>query len=193
MAYTKVNWTSSTPINTTNLNKMDNAIEQHFNDVDESFDNANTNIENISNKIGNLENLNTTEKANLVGAINEVNTNLSGKILWTNSNTRVHFAAQKITLNSSDYDMYEIIFVNNETEDYYYNTGKIPKGHGCRLVECYGGGGGSNVRSRIIDYSNDTQLNVQVGKYAYASTGAVDSNGSCIPVYVIGYKTGLFS
>ena len=59
MAYQKLNWlnkgeTGAIPINKTNLNHMDDGIE--------------TNDKNT----GELSNLNTTNKSNLVGAINEV-------------------------------------------------------------------------------------------------------------------------
>lgn len=33
MAYEKTNWTSTTPINTTNLNKIENGIEQNSNEI----------------------------------------------------------------------------------------------------------------------------------------------------------------
>ena len=54
MAYTKTNWTDTTPINTTNLNKIENGIAA--NDI----------------AIGNLSNLNTSSKDNLVTAINSI-------------------------------------------------------------------------------------------------------------------------
>ena len=54
MAYTKTNWTDTTPINTTNLNKIENGIAAN------------------DTAIGNLSNLNTSSKDNLVGAINSV-------------------------------------------------------------------------------------------------------------------------
>lgn len=62
MAYQKLNWlnkgeTGAIPINKDNLNHMDNGVE--------------TNDKNI----GELSNLNTTSKNNLVSAINEVNNN----------------------------------------------------------------------------------------------------------------------
>ena len=44
---------------------------QTFNDMQSNIDTA---ISSVDNKAGNLSNLNTTEKNNLVGAINEVNT-----------------------------------------------------------------------------------------------------------------------
>lgn len=60
MAYQKLNWlnkgeTGAIPINKDNLNHMDNGIA------------------NNDNAIGNLANLNTSAKDNLVSAINEVN------------------------------------------------------------------------------------------------------------------------
>lgn len=66
MSYSKTNWTNnSTPaINADNLNK----IEQGIYDNDAAISSANTNI-------GTLTNLTTTEKSNLVGAINEVDSN----------------------------------------------------------------------------------------------------------------------
>lgn len=54
MAYTKTNWTDTTPINTTNLNKIENGIAEN------------------DTAIGNLSNLNTSSKDNLVTAINSV-------------------------------------------------------------------------------------------------------------------------
>lgn len=78
MAYTKTNWTSTTPINTTNLNKIEEGISAN--------DTANTN--NAKN-IGTLSNLNTTEKSNLVGAINEVNTNDINKSTYSTSEQKI--------------------------------------------------------------------------------------------------------
>lgn len=60
MAYTKTKWVNDkTPaINATNLNNIENGIEE------------------AHNSIGNLSLLNTENKDNLVNAINEINTNL---------------------------------------------------------------------------------------------------------------------
>lgn len=54
MAYAKTNWTNTTPINTTNLNNIENGISA--NDI----------------SIGNLSNLTTPTASSLVGAINSV-------------------------------------------------------------------------------------------------------------------------
>ena len=59
MSYIKTNWQNkpnqSTPINATNLNHIEDGI----------YD--------VSTSIGDLNNLNTTEKSDIIGAINEVN------------------------------------------------------------------------------------------------------------------------
>ena len=58
-------------VNASDLNEIKNV-------VNENDDNTTTNTNNIADnaaKIGTLSNLNTTDKSNLVGAINEVNTN----------------------------------------------------------------------------------------------------------------------
>ena len=61
MAYTKTNWTSTTPINTNNLNKIEDGISAN-----------DTAIETINTNIGNLSDLTTPTKGSLVGAINSI-------------------------------------------------------------------------------------------------------------------------
>lgn len=87
MAYEKINWLNkgeagAKPINKTNLNHMDNGIE--------------TNDTNI----GNLSNLNTTYKSNLVGAINEVNDNIYAKVGLTSNVSTTADTYNKIPYNS---------------------------------------------------------------------------------------------
>lgn len=68
MAYEKTNWTNTTPINPTNLNKIEEGISQNSKDIETN----NTNNTNLDAKIGDLKNLKTTDKSSLTGAINEV-------------------------------------------------------------------------------------------------------------------------
>jgi len=62
--YTRINWqnNASTPINPTFLNRMDKGIKDN------------------DDAIGDLEQLNTTSKDNLVSAINSINNSLSNKM-----------------------------------------------------------------------------------------------------------------
>lgn len=108
-----------------------------------------------------------------------------GTLLWTNPNPTSTFSAQNIQLSSSDYDIYECIYVISSGVNDRYLSSKSVKGKGF-ILEFYDGyekkGG---IRS--ISYTDATHLSVQQSYY--------DGTGSatyCIPEYIIGYKTGLF-
>ena len=145
----------------------------------------------IEDNIGNLSNLTTTNKTDLVSAINETNTNITnitGQILWTNPSPTSAFATQNITLSSSDYDMYEAIFYGSITGADTITTGRIPKGKNFFLAQTYNTGAGDVTRNRKIQYVSDTEMTVTDGTQAETTNNNVN-----IPVYIIGYKTGLFS
>ena len=115
-----------------------------------------------------------------------------GTILWTNNSPTSSFASQNITLDSSDYDMYEVIYKPYNNQSIALNTGKIPKGMGTTLL--FNAGNSTNgpyVYRRDITYTDATTLAAGTATEAYASTNAANNN-MCIPQYVIGYKTGLF-
>ncbi len=112
-----------------------------------------------------------------------------GKILWTNTNPTAAWAGSKqITLNSSDYDMYEVVYffgATNSTTS-VKTTGKIPKGKTTQLEFLYNtSGANAIIRRREFAYNSDTKYTVG------ANTGA-DGDYTCRPLYVIGYKMGLF-
>lgn len=84
MAYIPIDWenlpSTDTPVNATNLSKME------------------TGIKNNSDNIGELTDLDTSNKNNLVGAVNEINGKF-GKLLWEGS-----FTTGSITISGlSDY------------------------------------------------------------------------------------------
>jgi len=121
---------------------------------------------------------------------------LNGKILWTNPNPANNFAAQTITLNSSDYDMYEILFTpNNSGSDMQRlnSSGRIIKGYGSRLSINFAGAAspGANVYSRIVDNNTDTALEFSTAYVAYGSTSRTENTALIVPQYVIGYKQNL--
>lgn len=109
-----------------------------------------------------------------------------GKILWTNPNPTVSFSSQTITLSTNDYDMYEIIYYSSITQAGQMATGKIKKGENLYLTQTYYDTQ-VRVRQREVNYSSDLSLNVQEAK----NNGSTQ-NTDLIPIYVIGYKTGLF-
>lgn len=115
-----------------------------------------------------------------------------GKILWTNPSPTSEFASQNITLSSDDYDMYEVIYSNYKGEDYYMTSGKTPKGHGKRIMMNIGSStNGPYAFKRDITYNNPTSLSITLCSVWYGSI-ETSSDVDLIPLYVIGYKTGLF-
>ena len=172
MAYTKTIWVnnSSPYINANNLNKIENQLEENTNDIETNTTNIQTNTENI--------------------------TNITGTILWENSNhtSTSAFASQNITLSSSDYDYLEILYTNWIGQNKYCSV-RVPKGKSCFLQNTFVDNSNGYLGVRNINYSTDTSLSVED---CYAIIGGnvfqVQVNNYWnIPQYVIGYKTGLFS
>lgn len=133
---------------------------------------------------------NSTTNAPSVHAVNEGLGNIRGQILWTNPNPMSEFASQTITLNSNNYDYLEFIFKS----DYNDSTkaiisGRAIKGYGIRAS--YTSITSFKFWSRQINYNNETNYNIGDCMVITSSSGSV-SNANLIPLYVIGYKTGLF-
>lgn len=169
----KINFTdypsTTTPISANNLNTMQSNIENEFtatmSNVQDALD------EKVSTSVANS----TYEK--------------KGVLLWTNSSPTSSFSAQTITLNDtlSNYDCYEILFRQSTTVPRIFNTGKIPVGSGTIL--------GFNTGSLwYLRATGDTVSgNTIAFEAGYGSSGsATVDNTRTIPMYVIGYKTGLF-
>lgn len=84
MSYTKRGWRNGQPpyINEDNLEEMDNGIynnDTHIGDLSELNTTSKSNlvdaineVNEVNEKIGNLSELETTEKSNIVGAVNEL-------------------------------------------------------------------------------------------------------------------------
>lgn len=95
MTYTKINWlnkgeTGAKPINKTNLNHMDDGIVNNDNSITAT-----------NNKIGNLNNLMTPQKDNLVNAINSIvesGSNSNGNYIKYIDGTMI--CTREINLNS---------------------------------------------------------------------------------------------
>lgn len=156
---------TTTPINAENLNYVQRMIKRDIETVE-------TNVTDIETSINDIET-----------SINDI----KGTILWENPNPTTDFAAQDITLSSSDYDCYEVIYKQNTNTNRALNTGKIVKGYGAVLNEAL-----SSSRYRAINYNSETSLNIGEGTSVTPYGNTVPDNYQCIPLYIIGYKTGLF-
>lgn len=117
---------------------------------------------------------------------NYSNNVFGGKLLWKNQNPTSTFAAQNILLSSSDYDVLEIFYSYTNSTTQIKST-KALKGKNF-ILDIYDGYS-SKGAIRPVNYTNDTTLSVQNSFYN-SSTG---SAAYCIPLYIIGYKSNLFS
>lgn len=113
-----------------------------------------------------------------------------GKILWTNPKPTENFIQQDITLNSNDYDVLEVWFSHYRGDNYSFSQ-RFLKGTNTDLFKSDKDGAS---QSRTITYISDTQLSFGDGYFYHPSysDGARVQNSRCVPIYIIGYKTGLF-
>lgn len=115
--------------------------------------------------------------------------NITGQILWTNSNPTSEFSAQTITLSSSDYDLLEV-FYKKTKDDMFVNSTRFFKGTCSLLFQI---DNSFVIFERTISDATDTTLTFTEGKI-YTTQGTITTqNSRCIPLYIIGYKTGLFN
>lgn len=128
--------------------------------------------------------------------INDLNTNLSPILLWSNPNPNNVFSLQQITLNSDDYDMIEVIGISWNATGYRKRVSvKAPKGESLLLTTQFVTAGNSfYIASRVLDHVNDTLYTVD--NCRAVDNGNISSlltnNEVLIPYLIIGYKTGLF-
>lgn len=110
---------------------------------------------------------------------------VKGTILWTNSSPSSNFASQTITLSSDDYDMLMFVIKRQNNYDTLVPPLILPKGfEGVGLSQSLSG----ENRRRNFTYIDDTHYSIGNGTTPSGNT----DNGAVIPLYVIGYKTGLF-
>lgn len=140
-------------------------------------------------EVGDITNLTTPDKTSIVNAINS----MQGTILWTNTSPTSSFTEQNITLLSSDYDILEIIFDQGTSLDKQFSQ-KFIKGKGT-FLQCFLVSGTSvYFRWRNITRNSDTEYRIGACYQQIAgSTSSASANSGIIPLYIIGYNTGLFS
>lgn len=105
-----------------------------------------------------------------------------GTILWTNPSPTNNFAEQTITINNlTDYDMYMVI-ANNDTSDSQRKLTTIAMvGYGGFILSNRGAYRPfRNLSDNVITFYPNFDKDNNV------------ANSNSIPLYIIGYKTGLF-
>lgn len=117
---------------------------------------------------------------------------MCGKILWTNSNPASSFAEQTVTLSGSDYDMLEVIYRYADNTNKQLSTGRIPSNSSGLVLSCIGENATNTpMRARTVTINNKTSISFGECYVGSTNTSTVNNTYN-IPVYVIGYKTGVF-
>lgn len=120
--------------------------------------------------------------------------NITGTILWTNPSPTTDFSAQTITLSSDDYDVLEIYYYDWTTAKRMKSV-KAIKGENILIDASFYSGTDYYVASREMTYNSNTSYSVGncVSLYGTTTTAIVNPiNFVCVPVKILGYKTGLF-
>lgn len=156
---------------------------------------------NQNSDIADVNKVNDTDMNEIKSVVNnnaqEV-TNITGQILWTNPNPTSSFSAQTITLNSSEYDMLEFYFKGGTTGTTMFSE-KTLKGYNTIVNHIVNLNAGvsqpTGVRQRQATYVNDTTYTITdaLTRDGGSASEPVVENQRLIPLYVIGYKTGLFN
>lgn len=129
--------------------------------------------------------------------ININNKLLNSKILWTNPSPTSIFGTQTITLSSDDYDMLEIFYYSLK-EDKTMTSIRIIKGENMYIPFTRFGGQqnyGIAVGYRIGTHVSDTEYTFAPGLCYWTNLNSENRytyNDCAIPIYIVGYKTGLF-
>ena len=160
-------------------------------EVTQTGDNIQLNTKvNIQTLESNIE-TNTNNIENLRDYVDEEIENIRGKILWTNPSPTTDFTAQTVTLSETidNFDSYAVVYYADKALNTgAKNSGILPKSAYCRLEKCY-----AYNYWRIISLSG-TSATISAGTYRTSYGGGTNatSNSDLIPLYIIGYNTGLF-
>lgn len=138
------------------------------------------------NEIKNVVNNND----DLLTNTNVVLSNIKGTVLWTNPNPTSDFSSQTITLSSDDYDVLEF-FYGYDTSGVRVASERTIKGNGVQF-DVYSTVVPTRAWRRRAEFVSNTSYSIgNCTRMEYNQT-SYNENGYCVPLYVIGYKTGLF-
>lgn len=148
---------------------------------------------NENTSVADINKVNASDMNEIKTAVNGNDSNitgLQGTILWTNSSPSSNMTTRNITLSSSDYDVLEIFYksaYNQET----IKTIKMLKNYNTIMTSYSVNFTSTSYFMRAINYVDATTLTIGSG-YSLNPTSKTQNDGVCIPLYVIGYKTGVF-
>lgn len=171
------------------MNEIKNVVNTLLNDVPSSTAPANPVLNdlwidtNADEYLAQVDDEISTTSTNAVQ--NQAITNAFGGILlWTNPNPTSNFAAQTITISSTDYDVLEIFYMTVQSTNNQLKNVKTIKNYNVVLDYYDGYSSKGALRTATIIGDQITFSN----SFYDSITG---SQNYCIPIYIIGYKTGI--
>lgn len=136
-------------------------------------------VDNLGSEVVNNMSGNETKKAPSVQAVGKA----VGVVGWSNPSPNSTFPAQAITLNTADYDEYEIEFILVSNSVLSKTTGRISKIN-CAYLDYVGGNGLLVGYARSVE--NISGKTINFGNALAINSGVVE-NARCIPQRVILY------
>ena len=163
--------------------------ENIFSNLEDEISANTNNITATNDKIGDLSNLETSDKTNVVNAINS----RTLRKLWENPNPSNSVSTQNITLSSNDYDY--LIFVCRLQPGNDLVSQFTLKGYGANfgIGWDYNGGSGYTYYNagyrRAFSYSSDTSYRVSDCYVRYSNnTSNTIVNNYIVPLFVYAGK-----
>lgn len=157
------------------INPAMSAIDTAIKNASDAATTASTGTTSNTSAIGTLSNLTTTEKSNLVGAVNEVNSTLGTTVTQVGTNTGdIGNLQSSVNGVSSDLNSFMTKFnLNNITSCDYAPTGITGDFSGIKLAQnsdgsvfkCYGSGYLRNNTNSNINLTTTTQVTGLSGVY----------------------------
>lgn len=118
------------------------------------------------------------------------------KVVWTNPNPNSNMPNNTIiNLLSDDYDILEIFYKYTTSNNTMWSK-KIIKGYSAYLeiaTPYYTTSNQVANEYRLFTRNSDTQYTVSHCNITYTSNTSTTREDFIIPIYIVGYKTGLFS
>ena len=110
-----------------------------------------------------------------------------GRLLWTNSSPTSDFENQTIEINGTGCDTYDIYYKVHKSYDYVKKETILVGKKGLLTVPTTEGFTADNT-SRMI-----TSISTSGITFGHGYNGSTVSEGRLVPLYIVGYYTGLFS
>lgn len=119
--------------------------------------------------------------------------NIVFKLLWSNSNPTNSFQEQTLQLNLVNYDIVDIFYVTSTNEINEVYVKRIIKNYNAMLTRAWNGGDGHVHQFRRTATVSNNGIHFSAADRSGAGNYTAGYTDKIIPLYIIGYKTNLFS